>query len=900
MSWDDDERAFLENLADRPAARSPATMGEIWRAEFDNASLSTATGVGQPVDRAYNELVGGLAAASGQDLRDFARSRGVDLTRARNFDERIAMIGGLVDALPEDKRTKELEALKDVRRRAAESAAKTEREAADVASATYGLSGHAMAFLAGTARQAVDPLNLAAMAVTAPIGGELFGGPLLATMARQAAAGGAAQALVEPHIQAARAELGLEAGLGQAAGDIAGAAFGAAGMAGLLKAGAWAIRKGAGAFRSAPMRAPDIPSQRVPEAPVASADHWESLPGLVGDDFDAGARFAEADQVTGADALQELYNRGRLTHVARVVREGGEFTPAPIDVDAIARLGEAEGLRARDRDLVSQLTGLPAGDPASALTLARLGELERQIANPETPRAELRRLRDRRDQLLAETTPEQLQAAAAPLEQRRTLEAERASIAARLGEIDKVTPADVDPVQHAANLDFAARVMETAPRAEPLPVLEVPLETSGPRPPAPEPEAPAPPAEKPAAPPAKRMYGPRARSDRTWSLFEYLRSLGGLKPQADLEAILDVNPNVPFFGKLMQPNGMTLDRAWEEAINAGYLHDPGRLEQGRALTTDYRDLLRLIEEEARGNKQYRMGEERTKGPNREQDLAQEEEHKAAIVRAFDDRMRELHISKIEQEMRDRALQIMEREEELDPLAAYEKALVEKEERIEHARQIRDDEQIELPGWDVPDDAGATPADGGTAAAGRQPGEPASGAGSREPGAGDGAPGLDDLRAAYDKLKAEQGGVSAVKISDLIRETGLSKDEVHRLLLEEARQGNVSLHPTQSVNLPKAVSDAAINVPGEPYPFVTAIIKDAAQENRPVMTSSVADRELAADADRALADAGGDIQLHIVDEQGNVVKTSAAEAIRTADEDAAAAAEFNDCIERNGE
>jgi hypothetical protein len=79
------------------------------------------------------------------------------------------------------------------------------------------------------------------------------------------------------------------------------------------------------------------------------------------------------------------------------------------------------------------LNSLAPGDPAAAATLARLEEIDRQLATALTA-AERKALAARRDELLADTTPEKLQAAAAPLEQRRTLTAEQASIAARLSE----------------------------------------------------------------------------------------------------------------------------------------------------------------------------------------------------------------------------------------------------------------------------------------------------------------------------------------------------------------------------------------------------------------------------------------------------------------------------------
>ena len=84
--------------------------------------------------------------------------------------------------------------------------------------------------------------------------------------------------------------------------------------------------------------------------------------------------------------------------------------------------------------------------------------------------------------------------------------------------------------------------------------------------------------------------------------------------------------------------------------------------------------------------------------------------------------------------------------------------------------------------------------------------------------------LDDLLPAYRRLKAEQGGFSAVKIYDLVQAMNGSKDDLHRLLVEEAKAGRVTIHPTTSVDLPKEIVDAGIRLPGFPEPFVTVVVK----------------------------------------------------------------------------
>ncbi len=85
--------------------------------------------------------------------------------------------------------------------------------------------------------------------------------------------------------------------------------------------------------------------------------------------------------------------------------------------------------------------------------------------------------------------------------------------------------------------------------------------------------------------------------------------------------------------------------------------------------------------------------------------------------------------------------------------------------------------------------------------------------------------FDDLLPVYRRLKAEQGGFSAVKIFDLMKALGQPKEVLHRLLLDEAKAGRVTIHPTTSVELPAEVIDAGIRLPGHADPFVTFVVKN---------------------------------------------------------------------------
>jgi hypothetical protein len=85
--------------------------------------------------------------------------------------------------------------------------------------------------------------------------------------------------------------------------------------------------------------------------------------------------------------------------------------------------------------------------------------------------------------------------------------------------------------------------------------------------------------------------------------------------------------------------------------------------------------------------------------------------------------------------------------------------------------------------------------------------------------------FEDLLPVYRRLKAELGGFSAVKIFDLMKALDRPKEVVHRLLVEEAKAGRVTIHPTTSLELPAEVIDAGIRLPGFAEPFVTVVVKD---------------------------------------------------------------------------
>jgi len=108
----------------------------------------------------------------------------------------------------------------------------------------------------------------------------------------------------------------------------------------------------------------------------------------------------------------------------------------PTNMRGVQLASEEAGLKARHAELSASLESAPAGDQVAADRLNRLNAIEQQIANTkDTDTAALKKLKERRDQILVDTNPEQLRAAAEPISQRRDLEAEHARISQRLGEI---------------------------------------------------------------------------------------------------------------------------------------------------------------------------------------------------------------------------------------------------------------------------------------------------------------------------------------------------------------------------------------------------------------------------------------------------------------------------------
>lgn len=334
MSWEAGFQAARDAAARAPAAANPATLGEIARVQMDAAALETSFGVSGPWMEATDALRGAIESTAGMSLADLASRAGRTLrlgSLKQQTDEMAELAAGLT---PEQQ--DKVKPFLDVPTRARTIAAERERAAADVSERTYGLSGHAIGFLAGMARQAVDPVNLATMFVGGPLRG-----PVLPMLAREAGLGAAAQAVQEPAIAAGRAELGLETGFAQSAGNILTAGIGNAGFAGLLRAGAWAFGRLAGEVRAARAAGdaadPSQPAQAAAALQVAEPIEIPAAREISAEDLAAAARLVERDQLVDAIAPVQTAE-GRLVHAQTLDAAASHFERGGPDV--LARFEE--------------------------------------------------------------------------------------------------------------------------------------------------------------------------------------------------------------------------------------------------------------------------------------------------------------------------------------------------------------------------------------------------------------------------------------------------------------------------------------------------------------------------------------------------------------------------------
>ncbi len=325
--------------------------------------------------------------------------------------------------------------------------------------------------------------------------------------------------------------------------------------------------------------------------------------------------------------------------------------------------------------------------------------------------------------------------------------------------------------------------------------------------------------------------GPKARDPATWSLLEFLASRGGIRNDdplvADLRSSIGRdNKFVPGFGNLLraprllstaeQRGGrraaMTLDQAREAAVEAGYLRDAGDTTGGTAKTT-INDLLEAVDRELRGDKVYREGHEAATKAEKPIDPGEEIHY---INGEIDHALRETGTKPehLDGKLRDRVIEIMQKEGERDPLVAYERAIMEE---THYGAEEGKHERIQdhIPGWDVPreqvpGEPGATPAAGRPVEGVGRPGEPQAGRSPRTAGGADrGAPTPDQSwRALADSPRDfnEPDVVAASKAAEALPEPASLRPDKRLAAAQKAEQDSAEMFAQNEAYLPADLRD----------------------------------------------------------------------------------------------
>jgi hypothetical protein len=308
-------------------------------------------------------------------------------------------------------------------------ALETQRQIAQRGMTGYGRLG---AILGGLSAAAADPINIVGMAI-APAEGL----SVLATALRWGAIAGANQAAIEatasPYHEAVMP--GYGAGPGPPGAIIESAVTGGLGGGGLklagnlwsrIASGVWprSVRDAGNAVASAAHTA----QTNVFMGAEGEAAHWEAMNFSI--DAILKANPINIEHIVTPDVLE----RSRQL-IAGLEAERRIAMPI-FDERSIRLTSEEAGLRDQDANLATELAKMPPGDIAAADRLNRLQAIDEQLSQT-TDLLERRALQARRDQILVDTSPEELQRQAGPIEQRRVAEVQRNQIAARLADIEK-------------------------------------------------------------------------------------------------------------------------------------------------------------------------------------------------------------------------------------------------------------------------------------------------------------------------------------------------------------------------------------------------------------------------------------------------------------------------------
>src|SRR3990167_4886572 len=199
----------------------------------------------------------------------------------------------------------------------------------------------------------------------------------------------------------------------------------------------------------------------------------------------------------------------------------------------------------------------------------------------------------------------------------------------------------------------------------------------------------------------------KKRTDKELTLFQFLAANGGLKPHPDLDATLGGSRFIPGYGPLVRKNGKSLDEARRAALEAGYLEDVQWREGIAPQSTDEGSLLDLIQAESHGNKRYPIGREPDLSGDKVTLSKMSDEELNYVDRTITASLEDSGIpaSALDDDLLKRTMRIY-RERGGDPLNAYEDAIMEAGKELDGKAKILHEEFGDIPGWDVPADAGA--------------------------------------------------------------------------------------------------------------------------------------------------------------------------------------------------
>ena len=409
-------------------SRLPSTFKENFDAAWRDGLLFSQS-VARDNARAgvLNDYVSEIKQKTGRDLGNELMPDIAGPTQGvTNFDQANASVAKLKESYPELDLNPLSEDEIDKRAIAKSQAAHKTYQTLQAGEKTWGGSFGSQA--GSLAAGAADPINIVGMAV-AP---EAAGIGILSSALRWGALAGVSQAAIE--FQSDQFKEQVQPGYtesGEPLANIAGAAVGGAVVGGGMKAlgNAW-TRVKTGQW---PTSVRDAGNVIESEAHTASTNPFPGAEGEVAhrealskatDDI-LGGRPVDVSQMITPDLLER--SRGLIE---KLQTEQPMSLPV-INRRAIELAADHERLTARDTELAANIEKMPPGDASAADRLNRLQAVDQNIADATDPAA-LRKLNERKDQILVDTNPEALQKAAAPFEARRQAEAERASIAEQL------------------------------------------------------------------------------------------------------------------------------------------------------------------------------------------------------------------------------------------------------------------------------------------------------------------------------------------------------------------------------------------------------------------------------------------------------------------------------------